>query len=462
MIISGSPLHKVIVALREAGGLPLVVGGAVRDTILNKSIKDYDIEIHKLNAEQIERILSQFGSVDKVGAAFGVFKIAGWDVDFSVPRRDNKIGKGHKGFDTECDPFMGIDEAAKRRDLTINSMAYDPIDNKLFDPFGGRADLEKKVLRATDPKSFLEDPLRALRAAQFAARFEMWADVELTELCKEAALSELPGERILPEFEKLLVKGKTPSIGLKFMRRANLLRFFPELEVMVGCEQEYEWHPEGDVWDHTLLVVDAARGLTDDFIVMMSALCHDMGKPLTTKFEDGRIRSLGHEDAGVEPTKKFLERLRAPIDFTKAVTCLVKYHLSPHHFYTNGASSKAIRRLARHLAEASLTLREIEILARSDHYGRRTPDAWTGEYPAGDWLLEKMKTLDITSVQKASNCVVLGRHVLKRPGFKPGKIIGEILRACQEYEDETGEKDPDRILDTVLSKFNFPDHRSEI
>ena len=248
-------------AVRDAGGRALVVGGWVRDLLLAVRSKDVDIEVHDLDADRLESLLAGFGSVHAVGRAFGVFRVGGIDVDFSLPRRDSKRGPGHRGFDVTPDPSLGFAEAARRRDLTVNSIGLDPLTGEVLDPHGGRRDLERRVLRATDPERFPEDPLRGLRVAQLAARLEMEPDEELVALCRTLDLGELSGERVFDELAKLLLRATRPSIGFRFLEDTGQLRFFPELDALRGVPQDPEWHPEGDVWVHTLMVLDAAASL---------------------------------------------------------------------------------------------------------------------------------------------------------------------------------------------------------
>ncbi|HLU47277.1 MAG TPA: HD domain-containing protein [Planctomycetota bacterium] len=441
--------------IRDAGGRALVVGGYVRDRLLGRDSKDLDIEVYGLRLDDLERILGKHGEVIRIGRSFGVLRIKSLDVDFSIPRRDSKVGRGHRGFVVDLDPSLTFEEAARRRDLTINSIALDPLTGEIIDPHGGRRDLQRKVLRATDPSHFAEDPLRGLRVAQFAARFDMDPDEELRGLCALLDLSELPGERLFEEFKKLFLKGRHPARGLEFLRETGLLRFFPELEALVGVPQDPQWHPEGTVWEHTLLVVDeAALDRTGDderdLIICFAALCHDLGKPATTYTdENGRVRSPEHEEAGIEPTRSFLGRLRAPNELIEAVVALVRWHLAPVHFVVNRAKPKAYRRLARKLWEAGVTPRELYRVARADHFGRTTPDALAREFPTGEEFIARFEELgDEAEVVRD---VVLGRHLIAR-GFTPGPHFGEILSRCREVQDETGWDDPDRILDTVLSK----------
>jgi len=254
---------RIAEAIRTAGGRAIVVGGWVRDHLLGMRSKDVDIEVFGLRVERLEALLADFGRVHAVGRAFGVFRVGGIDVDFSLPRRDSKRGPGHRGFDVTPEPTLDFAEAARRRDLTVNSIGLDPLTGEVLDPHGGRRDLERRVLRATDPEHFLEDPLRGLRVAQFSARLEMTPDEELVALCRTLDLDQLSGERVFDELTKLLLRAARPSIGFRFLEKSGQLRFFPELDALRGVPQDPEWHPEGDVWVHTLMVLDAAAALRD-------------------------------------------------------------------------------------------------------------------------------------------------------------------------------------------------------
>ena len=252
--------------------------------------------------------------VNTVGESFTVYKVAGLDV--SLPRRESKTGRGHRGFTVSGDPALPLREAARRRDFTINAICLGPAHRRLPDPFDGRARSRPPALRAVDPRTFRDDSLRVLRAIQFAARFEFTLDPETKALCRPIPLDDLPAERMWGEIEKLLLRAAAPSIGFALALELGVVeRLFPELDALVGCPQEPEWHPEGDVWVHTLLVIDQARERIDDLdypqqvAVMLGAVCHDLGKPATTAFVDGRIRSLDHEEQGVEPATALLDRL---------------------------------------------------------------------------------------------------------------------------------------------------------
>ena len=470
-------------AVRDAGGRAVVVGGFVRDRLVGVRTKDVDVEVFGLDVERFEALLARFGKVHAVGRAFGVFRVAGIDVDFSLSRRDSKRGPGHRGFDVTPDPSLDFAEAARRRDLTVNSMGLDPLTGEVLDPHGGRRDLERRVLRATDPAHFPEDPLRGLRVAQLAARLEMPPDGELVALCRNLDLSELSGERVFDEFRKLLLRAAKPSIGFAVLEDTGLLRFFPELDALRGVPQDPEWHPEGDVWVHTLMVLDAAASLRvgaatresdpdrvvsmaapetallsaqgdtagktcEDLALMLGALCHDLGKPATTERIDGRVRSLRHDVAGIGPTCALLARMRAPGALVDRVAALVEHHLAPALFIRNGATAKGYRRLARKLERAGVSIELLVRVARADHLGRTTADAVAGRFEAGDAFLVAARA---HSVERAApRDAVLGRHLIER-GMQPGPGFAPILERCREIQDETGWTDPERILDRVLA-----------
>jgi tRNA nucleotidyltransferase (CCA-adding enzyme) len=302
-------------AIHDAGGRALLVGGCVRDELMGTQPKDWDLEVYELEAVRLRELLDRFGSVNAVGESFTVYKL-GHDVDVSIPRRERKSGRGHRAFVIEGDPAMDFAAAARRRDFTINAILQDPLTGALIDPFQGRRDIEQRLLRAVSADTFAEDSLRVLRAAQFASRFQFEIDSDTVALCQSIDLSDLPAERIWGELEKLLLLSAVPSIGLEWLRRLGVIeKLFPEIQSLIGVPQDPEWHPEGDVFVHTKLVVDRARELIDELsysrqvAVMLGALAHDFGKPGTTRMMEGRWRSLGHDEAGLAPAEAFLERL---------------------------------------------------------------------------------------------------------------------------------------------------------
>jgi tRNA nucleotidyltransferase (CCA-adding enzyme) len=418
-------------AVAAEGGRALAVGGWPRDKVLapGEERKDIDLEVYGVPAERLIEVLRPFGRIDLVGRAFGVLKVGG--VDVTIPRRETKIGSGHKGFHVDSDPHLTFEEAARRRDLTINAMAEDLLTGEILDPHGGRRDAELRVLRAVDPAHFAEDPLRGLRVCRFAARFLFEVDKDTADLCRTLDLSELPEERLFDEFRRMLVGPRHPSVAFQTMRALGLTRFFPELETMFGCEQEYAWHPEGDVWVHTLLVLDAAASLRtgdphEDLILMLAALCHDLGKPLATNDDDGTIRSPNHEPLGEAPTRSFLGRLTREKDLIEDVVALVVHHLRPHSLHKGGAGPAAVRRLA-----VKVPIERLVRHARADHYGRTTPDALARFFPAGDWLLAVAKELEVAD--HGPRPILMGRHLLDR-GWTPGPAMGDLLARAFEAQ----------------------------
>jgi tRNA nucleotidyltransferase (CCA-adding enzyme) len=443
MAISPSP-EKVILlsrAVRDAGGRALLVGGCVRDELMGVQPKDWDLEVYGVEPERLREILDQFGPVNVVGEAFTVYKL-GHDLDVSMPRRERKSGRGHRAFVIEGDPSMSVAEAARRRDFTINAILKDPLTEEIIDPFDGRKDIDQGVLRAVSAETFGEDSLRVLRAAQFAARFEFRIAPETVELCRTIDLSDLPAERIWGELEKLLLRAQRPSIGLGWLHALGVVeKIFPEIHALIDVPQDPEWHPEGDVFVHTRLTVDRARELIDELnyprqvTVMLAALAHDFGKPATTQFIDGRLRSRGHEAAGVAPSESFLARINMhTIDgynVRAQVIALVREHLKPGEFFKkrDEVGEGAFRRLARR-CEPDLLYR----VAKADSLGRNAPwvppENWYGA-EAQEWFIQRARELDVD--QRPPEPLLLGRHLLAM-GVKAGPQVGEITRAVYEMQ----------------------------
>ncbi len=441
-------LEQLLAALRAAGGRPYVVGGAVRDALLGRPLADFDVEVYGLPGEALPGILAPLGPVDAVGQAFTVLKVGRLPgvtgaVDVALPRRDSKTGPGHRGISAQGDPGLSIEEAARRRDFTVNALLYDPQGEALLDPWGGRADLDRRLLRAVDPGTFGDDPLRALRAVQLAARFEFEVESGTAALCAAMPLGELPAERVFGEIEKLLLKARRPSLGFRLLGEwGQLGSVAPELLPLRETPQDPEWHPEGDVWTHTLLSLDQAAPLVAGLdrpralAVLLGTLCHDLGKPATTRFEDGRIRSRGHEEAGVPPATALLERWNvhtlSGYDVRAQVLTLVAQHLKPGQLYDDRerVSDGAIRRLARK-CEPELLAR----VARADCLGR------TGDFPpvAMDWFLERVRALQVERRPPAP--LLLGRDLLAL-GLRPGPEVGRLLQAL--YERQLDGALPDR------------------
>ncbi|HCX28534.1 MAG TPA: hypothetical protein DHU55_01980 [Blastocatellia bacterium] len=428
-------------AIRDEGGRALLVGGCVRDLLMGGEPKDWDLEVYGIEPAKLRGLLDLSGPVNVVGEAFTVYKL-GSDLDVSIPRRERKSGRGHRAFVIEGDPAMTIEEATRRRDFTINAILQDPLTGELIDPFGGQEDIRNRILRAVSADTFAEDSLRVLRAAQFAARFEFEIDGETVALCGGIDLSDLPAERIWSELEKLLLQARRPAIGLEWLRKLRAIdQLFPEIKSLSDVPQDPEWHPEGDVFVHTLLVTDRARELIEDLpyakqvTVMLAALAHDFGKPATTEFLEGRWRSRGHEEAGVAPTKSFLDRLSIHTldgyDVRGQVIALVREHLKPGEFFKkrDEVGDGAFRRLARK-CELNLLYR----VAKADSLGRNA--AWVPrekwyDAEAQEWFIQRAQELAVEQHPPAP--ILLGRHLLEM-GLKPGPRVGEITKAIYEMQ----------------------------
>jgi len=429
--------------IQENGGRSMLVGGCVRDELMGKDPKDWDLEVYGIEPTKLREILDRFGEVIVVGEAFAVYKL-GSDLDVSIPRRERKTGKGHRGFSIEGDPHMSFKDACSRRDFTINAIMQDPLTGEIVDPFNGREDIRQKTIRHVSSETFAEDSLRVLRAAQFAARFGFDIAPKTVEICKTIDVTDLPKERVWGELEKLLLRSQTPSTGLKWLYDLGVVRqIFPELQSLVDVPQEAEWHPEGNVDIHTMMVADEARKLIDDLpyekqvTVMLAAIAHDFGKPPTTKFFDGRWRSHSHDEAGVEPTISFLDRLGIftlnGYDVRNQVIQLVRYHLKPGEFFKAGSKHPvgdgAFRRLARKV-EPDLLYR----VAKADSLGRNPewlpPEKHFGS-EAQEWFIQKVRDLNIE--KKAPEPILLGRHLIDL-GLNPSPQFKQILDAVYEMQ----------------------------
>lgn len=415
----------------------LVVGGSVRDHFLKLPIKDYDVEIYGLNhLEELERILSKYGSVNLVGKSFGVLKFVyeGEEYDFSFPRTEQKTAIGHKGFEVLCDGSLRFKDAALRRDFTVNALAYDVNEKVFLDPYAGKEDMKNGILRHINAKTFVEDSLRVYRAIQFCARFDYRLDAQTFELChtmvKEGMLDELPKERVYTEFKKLLLKSKNPSIGFELMRQLGITeKYYPELHALIAVPQSPIWHPEGDVWIHTLMCIDQMVNLLigdekQDLKMMFAILCHDLGKATHTQITSEKISAIGHELAGIEPTENFMYRLSDEHDFIKSLFPLVEHHLAPSIYFRGQAKNSTIRKLA-----TKVNIEELVTVARADFLGRTTEASLKGIYEAGDWLLAKAKELDVYN--EPASPLLQGRDLLAL-GYTPSKqfktLLSEVYR----------------------------------
>lgn len=429
---------------KAAGGRALLVGGCVRDELLGGEPKDFDIECFGLAPERLTSVLSASFELDFIGLSFGVIKLRRFDIDVALPRRETKLGLGHRGFEMAYDPTLTIRDASARRDFTVNAIYKDPLTDEVIDPWNGLKDLEARVLRHVSDH-FSEDPLRVLRGMQFVARFGLDPAPETVAVCRRMTPEGLPPERLFGEWAKLLGKGVAISKGLEFLRAVGWTRYYPELEALIGCEQDPSWHPEGDVWNHTCCCLDAfaaardGRDTTYDFIgdragwtdeenrlVGLAVLCHDFGKPATSSYDPvkNRIRSLGHDEEGVGPTLSFLRRLTNEERLLKEVPPLVRLHMRPFAMWRSKSGESAIRRLARDVVRIDRLLR----VAAADDAGRPPQPR---EPAALAWLAAEAARLEVKDA--APKPLVQGRDLVAL-GLKPGVAFGGILAKCFEAQ----------------------------
>ncbi len=440
-ILSGNP------NLQDA----YVVGGSVRDWLLGRPVKDFDIEVFGISEQRLMTTLRRHGRVDQVGRSFGVFKVTvpnGETYDFSLPRRDSKVAPGHLGFEVKFDPSLDPLTASSRRDFTINSMMWHPGRQQLLDSHGGETDLRAGLLRHTSA-AFPEDPLRVLRGMQFAGRFNLIGSPETLELCRsiQSTYPELARERVREEWYKWATQSTVPSAGLRFLRDAGWLIHFPELRATIGQVQDAEWHPEGDVWTHTLHCLDALVQLSEwneadpeqRLVWALTVLLHDSGKVGATRedIRDGRIRivSPGHEVASLPLAEVWMNRIGVPVGLQERVLPLIANHM----IHRAEVSPRSVRRLAQRLAPA--TISELTVVLTADAHGR--PPRPKTVPPVVPLLLAEAAEQTISN--NAPKPILQGRHLLQW-GWNPGPHFTPILAGALEaqldgvFEDLEGAK----------------------
>jgi tRNA nucleotidyltransferase (CCA-adding enzyme) len=479
-------LAPIAQSIKQAGGVVYLVGGCVRDVVMGRELKDLDIEVHKLSLDALERTLAPHGTVMLVGKKFGVLRIAGYDIDWSLPRTDSK---GRKPS-VEINPAMTIEQACRRRDVTMNAMAINLNDllesqsdmmGKLtqqdtdvarvlgvIDPYGGLDDIAHKRLRAVDEVLFLEDPLRFYRVMQFIGRFDMTPDVRLAAICRtmklydDATQAPLSCERIHEEMKKLLLKSSSPSKGFRWLvELGRLQELFPELHALIGVPQPVNFHPEGDVFEHTMQSLDASARLpyyTDQphmtaneekLMIMLSVLCHDLGKPIVI---DDQMHFYCHEEVGVTIAKKLLKKLTANKTMIEAVCKMVRHHLQPFTFLDQGAKQAAYKRLALKLAP-EVTMQQLGLLSLADHQGTNPCGHEPLTEKAHDLYQKFLSVAEQATVAHGPEApVLLGRHLLDV--ISPGPEMGKMLKEAYRIQVEEGLKDLEALKRRVLKLRN--------
>lgn len=413
-------IKEIAASIDAAGGKVYYIGGFVRDQLLGLPNKDVDVEVHGVPVDTLYDILAQFGEVLTIGKSFGVYSIRGYDIDIAVPRKEKNTGRGHRDFEVYTDPFLGVEAAARRRDFTINALMQDVMTGEIVDCFGGQEDLKNGVLRHIDPETFVEDPLRVLRAAQFAARFVFDVADETISLCSSIDISALPRERVETELEKALCKGRKPSIFFETLRKMDQLNYwFPELIDLIGLEQDPIYHPEGDVWNHVMNALDDAveyRGLVEEpFRFMLVPLVHDLGKIEATEVVNGRIHSYQHERVGMPIIDRFIRRITANVSIIKYVKNMSEMHMRPNSIAFAKSSVKASNRLFDEAINPyDLILFSAIDKSSESHEGEREENM--------KFLFER---LDIYN-ELMSRPHVTGKDLIDA-GFEPGEDFKEIL-----------------------------------
>ena len=408
------------------GGTTYFVGGYVRDQLLGKENKDIDIEVHGVSADNLHALLSSFGPCETKGVSFGVYGIKHYDLDIALPRSESSSGRGHKDFEVFVDPYLGVEKASSRRDFTINAMMQDVLTGQIVDCHGGMSDLQNKIIRHVDDNTFLEDPLRVLRAAQFAARFNFTIAQETIDLCKKADLTALPSERIQTELEKALLKAEKPSIFFESLRQMEQLQhWFPELHPLIGAPQHAMHHPEGDVWCHTMMVIDEAakvRAQTSNPMgFMMSAVYHDIGKPYTITVDEKGCHSYNHHVVGGDmiPDIPYLKDK----SLTRYVQNMVAMHMTPHLLLheTNKVTSYC------RMFDKSINPRDLILLSQSDKLGRAIPNKSYDESRK-----KLLYYLNIYEERMARACVT-GQDLIDY-GYKPGVLFKQALDMAHNFQ----------------------------
>ncbi|MEC8649878.1 MAG: HD domain-containing protein [Verrucomicrobiota bacterium] len=441
-------INALAKGVKKAKGRVLIVGGSVRDGLLGICPKDIDIEVYGVSINDLERILVGKFRIDLVGKSFGVFILKDLQIDISIPRRESKIGLKHTDFKIVGDPSLSPLYAAARRDFTINSISLDPLNGEIIDPYNGCSDLSNKLLRHVS-SAFIDDPLRVLRGMQLIARYGLSVDSTTIELCRTLKPSHLPKERLWEEWKKLILLGNDISLGLEYIRACGWLKHFPELEALVGCEQDPEWHPEGDVWKHTGHCMDAfakqrIEDPWEDLIVGLAVLCHDFGKPKTTYVDkEHRIRSPQHEIEGVPIARNFLNRLTNQKLVAAEVLPLVELHMRPLALYKGKAGDAAIRRLAASVQRVDRLVR----VSCADQLGR--PPINKKQFPEGEWLLKRTEALNIQS--NAPKPLLMGRHLISL-GMKPGLNFNTYLKIAYEAQLDGAFSDTTEAIEFIKSK----------
>ena len=412
--------REVARLVAEKGGRTFYVGGFVRDALIHRENKDVDIEVHGISPKSLEDILDSLGQRMTIGESFGIFGLKGYSLDIAMPRKEEARGQGHKDFDIFVDPFIGTEAAARRRDFTFNALMQDVLTEEIVDHYGGVENLHAGVLRHVNDQSFAEDPLRVLRAAQFAARFGFRVAEETVSLCQRMQLQHLPRERIEGELKKALLKAERPSIFFEVLREMDQLdHWFPEVKALIGVPQNPVYHSEGDVWTHTMMVLDEAAKLrhraANPYWFMLAALVHDFGKAICTEEHDGVLHAYLHEIKGLPLAETFLRRITSETKLIEYALNLAEYHMKPNTV----AGARSAKKVTTRMFDRAVDPEGLICIALADDRGRIT------QAPATDheaFLYERLEVFR----ELMSRPYVMGRDLIEA-GLQPGVAFTEIL-----------------------------------
>ena len=388
--------------IRSAGGRAFLVGGWVRDALLGKDCRDYDIEVYDLTQDELVPILKKYGRTNLVGKAFGVIHLAmkGLSLDFSFPRTESKVGYGHRGFVVHTDEKLSFKEAALRRDFTINAMGMELPELTLCDPYGGIDDLKKGLLRHVGP-AFVEDSLRILRGVQFASRFALTLSPETVELCRTLTLADLSVERLFEEFKKWLLKPGKPSLGLRAFLDIRLDEFFPEVFPL-----RESWEDLGEMLDN---MENARRALVAE------------GNALSES-QSMEFAFASFLCGNPETSLKFLERITNESHLLKNVPLLLgAYSALPLGIVSDVPS---LRRLAVKLDGLKLLCLLVKATPRKFYAA-----AGDAEFPEKLW----QAAADFDLLDIAPQPYLTGKMLMEL-GVKPGKQMGEIIKQSFELQ----------------------------
>ncbi|NMA93027.1 MAG: CCA tRNA nucleotidyltransferase [Clostridiales bacterium] len=411
---------KIAKAVEKKGGRTFYVGGFVRDKLLGFVGGDLDIEVHGVSPPDLNKILESLGKPLFHGASFGIYSLKGHDIDIAMPRREIVKGRGHRDFEVSVDPFMGTLEASRRRDFTFNALMEDVLSGEIIDHFGGIRDLEARIIRHVNARSFVEDPLRVFRAAQLAARFDFVLAEETVELCRKIDTSALSKERVEAELKKALLGSRRPSFFFEVLKKVDALEpWFSELSELIGLEQDPKYHPEGDVWVHSMQVLDRAakyRGEVEyPYAFLLLALLHDLGKISTTEIVGDRIHSYGHEEEGLPLIESFLDRLTSETKLKRYVLNMAALHMKPNML----AHSRARLKSTNRMFDAAAAPRDLIYFAMAD----KPLFAGDEKFEDGsDFLFERLE-----AYERIMRAPWLGGEDLIEAGLQPGEHFSEAL-----------------------------------